>query len=67
MTQAVQQIIHSIHQLSHHEIKELVDALVQNGVLTEDQEDIVIAESREGEPTMPADQVFEDLRRDGKL
>ena len=67
MTQAVAQIVESIRRLSPGDKRDLFDAILQSGILTEDQQDILIAESRKNDPTVPADKVFEDLRQDGKL
>lgn len=67
MSQTIDEIVEKIQELSDADKAELVHALIEVGAIPEDQEDFLIAQMRKNEPTTPAKEVFEDLRRHGKL
>ena len=54
-------VIARIREMGPRDRRSLVREIAQEGLLSEDMEDVVVSESRKGEPSMPAQEFFEHM------
>lgn len=67
MTQVVQGMITIVKGLNSRERNELIDALLDSGALSEDQQDAVVIAARRGGKRRPFAAFERELRKQGRL
>jgi hypothetical protein len=67
MTKVVEGVLTIVKGLKANERKQFLRGLVSSGVLTEDEQDVLVIESRRGGPTRPLDEFVREMRRKGRL
>lgn len=67
MNQIIDGVLTIIGGLKKKERREFLTRLFTSGILTEEEQDILVIESRRGEPTRPLDEFIKDMRKKGRL
>ncbi len=67
MTQVVEGIITIVQGLSRKSRREFVRRLVESGVLSEDEQDLLLIESRRRGRTRPLNGFVREMKRQGRL
>lgn len=67
MTQVVQGMVTIVKGLKPRERDELIEALLESGLLSEDQQDALVIASRRGGRRRPFPAFVADLRKQGRL
>ena len=67
MTKVVEGVLTIVGGLKPRERKEFLRGLVSSGLLSEDEQDVLVIESRRGGPTRPLKDFVADMKRKGRL
>lgn len=67
VTKIVEGVLTIVQGFKRHERSDFVRALVSSGMLSADEQDILVIESRRGGPTRPLDTFIKDMKRKGRL
>ncbi len=67
MNQIIEGMLTIVSGLKKKERREFLTRLITSGVLSEDEQDILVIESRRGEPTRPLDKFVKEMRKKGCL
>lgn len=63
MNQIIEGMLTIVSGLKKKERREFLTRLITSGVLSEDEQDILVIESRRGEPTRPLDKFVKEMRK----
>jgi hypothetical protein len=63
MSTAVEDMMDRIRRMGPRDRRALIRGIVREGLLSEDEEDALVSQSRKHEPAMPADEFFDELSR----
>lgn len=67
MTKLVQGVLTIVHGLSDKDRKQLVRGMLDAGLLSEDQQDQIVIESRRHDPTRPLADFVNEMKKKGRL
>jgi hypothetical protein len=67
MNQIVNGVLTIVSGLRQKERREFFARLVTSGILTQDEQDILVIESRRKAPTRPLDEFIKEMKRKGRL
>ncbi len=67
MTRVVEGVLTIVKGMSAKERRQFVQELLSSDILTEDQRDSLVIESRRGGPTRPLEKFVDDMKRKGRL
>jgi len=67
MTKLVEGVLTIVRGLNRKDRKDLVQGLLSAGVLSEDDQDRIVLESRRKDRTRPLDDFVKDMKRKGRL
>jgi len=67
MNQIVNGVPTIVSGLRQKERREFFARLVTSGILTQDEQDILVIESRRKAPTRPLDEFIKEMKRKGRL
>jgi hypothetical protein len=67
MTTVVEGLLTIVKGLKPKERREFLSELLRGGILSEDEQDLLLIESRRGGPTRPFHQFVGEMKRKGRL
>jgi hypothetical protein len=67
MNQVVEGVLTIVRGLKERERREFLTRLVRSEILTKDEQDILVIESRRKAPSRPLDEFLEEMKKKGRL
>jgi hypothetical protein len=67
MNQVVEGVLTIVRGLKERERREFLTRLVRSEILTKDEQDILVIESRRKAPTRPLDEFTKEMKKKGRL
>jgi DNA-binding transcriptional regulator YhcF (GntR family) len=67
MNQVVEGVLTIVRGLKERERREFLTRLVRSEILTKDEQDILVIESRRKAPTRPLDEFIKEMKKKGRL
>lgn len=67
MNQIVDGVLSIVSGLRQKERREFLTRLIASGILTQDEQDILVIESRRKAPTRPLDEFVKEMKKKGRL
>lgn len=67
MTKLVEGVLTIVHGLSPKDRKQLIRGMLDAGLLTEDEQDSLVIQSRRKDHTRPLEDFVKELKRKGRL
>jgi DNA-binding transcriptional regulator YhcF (GntR family) len=67
MNQVVEGVLTIVRGLKERERREFLTRLVRSEILTKDEQDILVIESRRKAPSRPLDEFIEEMKKKGRL
>lgn len=67
MNQIVEGVLTIVRGLRERERREFLTRLVRSEILTKDEQDILVIESRRKAPSRPLDEFIEEMKKKGRL
>ena len=67
MSQVVEGVLTIVRGLKERERREFLTRLVRSEILTKDEQDILVIESRRKAPSRPLDEFIEEMKKKGRL